>query len=188
MPPENPAAAFSWFVRAKAISRKVGLYDAEQWIAVNKGPPAAARILKASVAAGSSLDSDVDAQTVIGGFTNTLRSASAFFKILADGGFRQLGLRQRVGLSTSEPSAAVRTEGQGFPVSRIVISNDQVLEPIEIGSMIVMTDTLLRDISPGGQQLLNRELRSLIGATVDFVVFDRLVGEDTDALTFGARA
>ena len=186
MPPDNPAAAFSWFIRAKAISRKVGLYDAEQWIAVNKGPAAAARLLKASVAAGSSLDSDVDAQTVIGAFSDTLRSASAFYRIYNDNGFRRFGLRQRVGLLTSSPTAAVRTDGAAIPVSRIVISNDQVLEPIEIGSMIVMSDTLLNDISSAGQQLLNRELRSLIGAAVDTVVFDRLVGEDTDALTFAS--
>ena len=56
-------------------------------------------------------------------------------------------------------------EGEAIPVSRVTLGN-VLLEPVKASALIVVTDTLLRDVSAGGQSLFNRELAGAISDAV----------------------
>jgi hypothetical protein len=90
MPPEISAIAqLGWLTRAKAIASKKSHYEAEDWLAANRAPEQARRIFKAAVGAGSTTDSDLgETHIAIGQWSDSLRTRSVFYRILADNASR----------------------------------------------------------------------------------------------------
>jgi hypothetical protein len=165
MSPEiSPAAVMAWTVRLRAIASKSNVGDAEHWGIANRAPPEALRVFKAAV--GGGMTSSDMAVTEIGGFTDTLRTKSVFFRILSDSGFTRVPLRTRVGIATVPATGAVVPEGAAVGLSKLTLTNF-VLEPMKAAALTVISDELLRDVSAAGQQLFARELQSAVGDAVD---------------------
>ena len=137
---------------------------AEDWLAANHAPERALRIIKAPVGAGTTTDSDLGAYG-LSIIADSLRTRSVFYRLLADSAFIRAPVRTRVGMATSTATAAVVPEGEAIPVSRVTLGN-VLLEPVKASALIVVTDTLLRDVSAGGQSLFNRELAGAISDAV----------------------
>lgn len=160
--PENSSLTLAWLARGRAYASIHNAEEAEAWL-VQRGHPRAARLLvKGPIAATGTQDSDTAA--MIGAWSQSMSSASAFYKLLDGNSFRRMPLHQRIGLATSRPTAAVVGEGRGIPISRAVISSI-ILQPITVGSMLVCTKEMLFD--PGAEGLFNKELKSVVGEAVD---------------------
>lgn len=175
MQPETTSAlaVISWLARGKAFAKKNSHLDAVDWLAAHRAPEQAQRIFsKGAIGAGSTTDSTLGPEgTVIGNFTETMRTASAFYRILSDGGFTRLPMRVRAGVITSAPSAGVVAEGAAIPVSKVVLNNVTLL-PIKVAAMMVVTNELLLNVSAAGQACFSRELQSVVAAAVDTAFVD----------------
>ena len=69
--------------------------------------------------------------------------------------------RTRVGLTTSDASAWVVAEGKPKPLTSIALTS-QMLTPISVAAMMVVTEEACRDVSASGQSLFNRELKGAV--------------------------
>jgi hypothetical protein len=183
MPPESSAlAVLSWVARGKAVAQKSTFDDAVHWLAANRAPEQAQRIYKASIGAGSTTNSTLGSEGIaIGAFSDSMRTASAFYRILSDNGFTRVPMQTRVGMVTSSPTAGVVAEGAGIPVSRVVLNN-VVLAPIKAAALIVVTTELLLDVGAVGQACFSRELQSVVAAAVDTAFVD-IVDTGTTPIT-----
>jgi hypothetical protein len=168
--PENTNITLAQLARGRVRASLSNAEDAENWLD-QIGAHRAARILrKAAVPASSTNDSDINVMT--GAWSQSMTSASVFYKLL-DNGFRKLPVHQRIGLATSSPSASVVPEGKAAPISRSVIGHI-TLEPAKIVSMLVMTRELA--LEPGAEGLFTKELRAVIGESVDAAFIGMLGG------------
>jgi HK97 family phage major capsid protein len=168
MPPEPSAlATLGWVARARAIAKKSFHHEAEQWLIDNRAPEQAQRIFKAAIGAGSTTDSALPGYGIsIGAWSDSVRTRSAFYRILADGAFTRLPMHRRIGLMSSAVSGSVVAEGHAAPVSKIKIDNVLLL-PTRVTALVVCTDTLLLEVGAAGQSLFNRELAGAISDAVD---------------------
>jgi HK97 family phage major capsid protein len=183
MSPEPSAIAqFGWLCRAKGIASKAGHAAAADWLAENGAPASVRQVFKAAIGAGSTTDSDLGALgsygISIGQWTDSLRTRSAFYRIMADAAFTRVPLRTRVGLVVSTATAGAVAEGHAIPVSKVKLDN-LILEPMKAGGLIVVTDELLRSIGVAGQSLLNRELAAVVSDAVDAAFLDLIVDTGT---------
>src|SRR5262245_25795407 len=104
MPPEPSAiATLGWIARAKALASKTNHGTAVEWLAANRAPDQVQRVFKAAIGAGSTTDSDLAFGINIGAWSDSLRTRSAFYRILADAAFTRVPAHQRVGVITSTP-------------------------------------------------------------------------------------
>jgi len=176
MPPEISALAIlGWGARYKAYAVKTNAYEAEQWLAAQVLPDhVRQQIRKSAIGAGSTTDSDLAFGINIGQWSDSVRTRSAFYRILADAAFTRVPAHQRVGVVTSTASGAVTGEGHAAPVSRVTINN-VLLTPLKVTAFIVVTDTLLANVGPAGQSLLNRELAGVISDAADAAFFNSIV-------------
>ncbi len=172
MPEPSALSVLSWVARGRAVARRRSPEEAADSLVSARAPSEAQRVFKAAVGAGSTTSSTLGPGLVeIGAFSNAMRTASAFFRILSDNGFARLPLETRVGLITSSPTASTVAEGAAIPVSCVVFNNI-TLAPIRVSELIVLTDSLLLNLGAGAQATLSRELQSVLAAGVDaaFVV------------------
>src|SRR5262249_8920700 len=177
MPPDNISAiaTLGWIARAKAVANRTSHLEAEEWLAAHRAPEAVQRVFKSAIGAGSTTDSDLAFGINIGAWSDSMRTRSAFYRILADAAFTRVPAHQRVGVITSTPlTGAVTAEGHAAPVSKVTIGN-VLLSPLKVTSFIVVTDTLLMNVGPAGQQLLNRELAGAISDAVDAAFLSMIV-------------
>lgn len=173
MPEVSAAATLGWIARGKAIARKSNGDEARAFLAANRAPLAAQRIFeKAAIGAGSTSDSTLADGVSIARWSDSARTTSAFYHILADGAFVRLPMETRVGMVTSAPSAGVVAEGKSIPVSRVTINN-VVVAPQKVGAMLVVSDSLLLAIG-AEQSVFPRELLSVISAAVDTAFVDKI--------------
>ena len=109
MPPEISALAIlGWGARYKAYAVKTNAYEAEQWLAAQVLPDhVRQQIRKSAIGAGSTTDSDLAFGINIGQWSDSVRTRSAFYRILADAAFTRVPAHQRVGVVTSTASGAV---------------------------------------------------------------------------------
>jgi hypothetical protein len=172
MPPETASAlaTLSWVARALAVQCKTGRYDeAVAYLDANRLPGQIARVAKAALGAGTIASSSLGTPfegIMIGPFSDAMRTASAFYRILSDNGFTRIPMQRRVGMVTSAPTAGTVAEGSAIPLSRIVIGN-VVLSPIKAAGLIALTDELLFATDPGGQAMFSRQLQAVLSAAVD---------------------
>jgi HK97 family phage major capsid protein len=171
----SAVATMGWAARALAIASKSYAGAAENWLIDNRAPQKAQQIFKAAISASNTTDSDLgDYGISIGQWTDSLRTRSAFFRLLADNAFTRVPMRTRVGLATSTASGAIVPEGEAVPVSRVTLDNVLLL-PVKASALITVTDTLLRDVSAAGQALFNRELMSAVSDAVDAAFVDSIL-------------
>ena len=71
-------------------------------------------------------------------------------------------------------------------MSRATLAN-VLLSSVKVSSLIVVTDTLLRDVSAAGQSLFNRELAGAISDAVDAAFLDLIVNTGTTSTPRPAR-
>lgn len=177
MPPETSAAAvLGWTARALAMASKTGRASAVDWLVANGAPAAAVWNVKAPI---GGVDGDLgDHGISIAQWADSARIRSAFYRILSDGGFVRIPFRTHIGLATSTASGAIVPEGAAVPVSKVTLGN-VMLEPTKAASLIVATDTLMADISAGGQSLLSRELLGVVSDSVDMAFIAAITGTGT---------
>lgn len=176
MPPleTSALATLSWIARGQRIRAKSHHDAAVSWLAANGAPAQAQHIFaaKSAIGAGSSTSSTLGTEGVaIGPFSDSMRTASAYYRILSDGGFTRIPLQTRVGMVTSAPTAGVVTEGASIPVSQVVLNNVQ-LTPIKAAALMVVTDTLLLDLGSSAQTGFSRQLQSVVAVAVDTAFVD----------------
>jgi HK97 family phage major capsid protein len=175
MSPEiSPVAMLGWLARARAIQLKGTYSEAEEWLAAHRAPDQVRRVFKTAIGAGSTVDSDLQYGIHIGQWSDTLRTRSVFYRILADAAFTRVPINQRIGVVTSAASGAVVGEGHAIPVSKVRINN-VLLSPLRVAALIVCTDTLLMNVSAAGQQLFSRELMSAVSDAVDGAFLQAIV-------------
>lgn len=160
--PENAALVLPWLLRGKAMAHLTNHDEAVAWLN-QSGAHRAARIMqKANVPATSTVDSDT--AVMYGAWSQSMATASIFYKLLNEGFFRKFAMYQRNAFFTSSPTADVNLEGHSAPISRAVIG-DTVLRPWMIASNIVVTREMLFD--PGSEAAFNKELKAISGQRVD---------------------
>jgi HK97 family phage major capsid protein len=186
---ESPIAVLSWVARAKAIAAKGYHDEAAAWMAANRAPEKAQRIFKSPAGAGSTIDSDLgDYGISIGAWSDSMRTQSAFYRILNDNGFTRVPIRTRVGITTVPVTGSVVGEGAAVPLSPLQLQN-LMLQPVKAASLIVVTDELLRDISAAGQAALSRALMGAVSDAVDAAFLDAIVSTGTTSIgSSGATA
>src|SRR4029077_8282967 len=116
-------AALSWIARGKAFVAKSNRITAEDWMRSCGAPERAIRVIKSPVGGGPTATIDVSTGLEIGAWSDAMRTASAYYRILNDGGFTKIPMHRRIGMVTSSPSAGVVAEGVAIPVSQIVLNN-----------------------------------------------------------------
>lgn len=165
MPDPSALATLAWIARGKAVAAKSSREVAESWMATHGAPERAIRLIKAPVGGGVSSDA-LGTGIALGPWSDAMRTASAYYRILDDGGFTRIPMHRRVGMVTSAPSAGVIAEGVAIPVSTIVLNNVTLL-PVKAGGLIVLTDELLLAVDAAGQASFSRSLQGVLAAAVD---------------------
>ena len=97
-------------------------------------------------------------------FLDSLRSRSAFLAMLPS--FNRVPLQTIVAIQTADASGWIVNAGAPVPLSKLALTN-ATLEPIKACAMVVTTQELLRDASPGAESAFNRALRAAVADTVD---------------------
>ena len=181
MPPEPSAiAVLGWASRAKLVA--AGSYHGAgvDYLAANRAPAQADRILKADVAAGSTPDFDLGPHggISISAWLDVARTANALYRIMSDNAFVRASLRTRVVVPTVAGSASVVGEGDPVPVAAVEVQS-VVLQPIRVSTIFPVTNELLSDVSANGQSFFNRLLMSRISAAVDRAFVAAIISTDT---------
>src|SRR4051794_30892752 len=105
MIPENPAANFPWYVRSLMAGKKDGSAGATLDFAESRrAPDRVVRVLKnqPALVAGDFADQvSADYQIMVSQFVDSLRTRSAFFRMLEPGGFVRVPMNTRVGIVTA---------------------------------------------------------------------------------------
>jgi hypothetical protein len=103
---ESPAAILGWVARARAVAVKSCAGEAENFLIANGAPEKARRIYKAAIGAGSTVDSDLGDC-----WSDSMRTQSAFYRILNDDGFTRVPVRTRAGITSTPATGSVVGEG-----------------------------------------------------------------------------
>jgi hypothetical protein len=186
MRPEIPTANFPWLARAIALRAKAAVGEVDTWAERNRAPERVQRILKSgAIPAGTTLDADWagdamgDYRASIAAFFESLRTTSAFFRLLADNALRRVPLRQRVGIISGGATGWVFDEGKPARLSQMTLRNG-VLEHVRAAALVVMTDELWRNVSTAGQLAFARELKGAVSDAVDGAFLDLIVDVSSD--------
>ena len=136
--------------------------EAEDWLIANRAPEKALRIIKSAMGAGSTTDSDLgDYGISIGAWSDSMRTKSAFYRILDDGGFFRLPVQTRVGITTTLPSGSVVARGcRGAAVTAPVAERDA--RPDEGERADGRHRRAVARCSAAGQTALNRALMGAV--------------------------
>lgn len=146
-----------------------------------------AAIRKAAVGAGvlsSSTWAEPLADSALGGaeFLESLAGRSAFFRILADNGFRRVPMRTRIGVVSSGPVGHTPAEGKPLPVSKMTLSKS-ALQPIRAAAAVVVSQEVAADQSAASHTLVDQELRNAVSDAVDVEFFNRIVDSGTTVIS-----
>lgn len=179
---ENAAVFLPLIARARAVAAMDGRDAGEQWLrAATHGSERALRLYaKAAVPVSSTIDSDLDIAAMVGEYTATLRTTSAAVRLIVDGFIKPVPFLQKLLLVTTAPTAAARQEGYPGPLSRVVFGGE-IVEPRTAMSIIAATREMVRALGAAAETLFNREVGFALGARLDFLFFETLVGDDTGA-------
>lgn len=160
--PENPNITLAQLARGRALAC-ITTHDEAVDLLTLTGARRAARIMqKASV--GAITTSDIDMFAMVGGWTQSMATASVFFYLYNSNLVRKLPPYKRIAISTTLPTAASLAEGHSAPIGRVVVGHT-ILQPVLISEILVVSkETLLDD---GAESLFVAELRTAIGKKVD---------------------
>jgi HK97 family phage major capsid protein len=177
--PSSPQV-LPWIARSLLAGERFQT-DASVWAERQGAPPAAVRILKTSIPSAVTTSStwagaiSGDYATAVAAFIDSMKNSSAFFAILAAGGFTRIPFNLRVGLVTLGATGYLVGAGKPVPLSRLALANN-VLTPDTIGAMLVTSDEVINDVSAAGMDLFNSELKAAVGVEAD-VLFVSALGE-----------
>jgi hypothetical protein len=140
-------------------------------------------LLRAAVGAGSTSlgspspwgDELVGYRALQDGFYESLRSRSAFFRLLGDGSFSRVPMQTRVGISTTNATGWIVGAGKPVPLTRLNIAPG-AMDPIKAASLMVVTEELLEAAGPAAEALFGRELRGAVADVVDREFFS-IIGQ-----------
>lgn len=134
--------------------------------------------------AGSGLQ---DFSAISSGFVNSLASAGAFDRMLADGALREVPLQSgSVGAITVGATAYQVLEGQLKPISRLTVSGF-AQNPLKVHTALVITQELARSPSLASGQLIQRELRNSIAIATDAAFIGSIIAGVIPASSFGSN-
>lgn len=161
------------FVRlAKALGRAGGsLTEAVHYAAADPYGERVTTVLRSAMGAGSVENASwagnlVGYNILAAGFIESLRAASVFDRLLADGTLRRVPLRTRLAISTMAATGALVGEGAPTPVSSLAFSA-QGLQPVKTQALIAVTQELITGTTAAGNSLLATELRNGVAASTD---------------------
>jgi hypothetical protein len=162
---------FARLAIAKAMAPAVG--DTERFADARWGERSrAARILKANVpglttgtGAGSEMVSDEGAAAE---FFDLVRARSIIGRLPV----RRLPFRTRTLTLTEGARTEWRTEGASYGNSPLKVASQTGLDPLEVGSLIVMSKELLNDPSADAELLVRNELVGALATAVDQAFID----------------
>jgi HK97 family phage major capsid protein len=158
-------ATLGWITRIKAYTARTTAADAEAWATAAGAPLAAMRLSKAAIGSGASGDLGTYGGLGISSWIESARTASAFYRLIADNAVRRLPMQSRA-VVLSGATAAVVDEGKAIPVSKISLVPVNLV-PVKVSGITIQTNEALRNIGSAGQMALNRELLSVASTAVD---------------------
>jgi len=170
---ESAAAVLGWAARGQALAAKGLRTEAADWMVANGAPSSAVRIVKAPVGASDMGDL---AGVSITQWADSARTTSAFYRILADGAFVRAPINARIAITTIPASGTAVGEGAVVPLSAATITSVSLV-PTKVVSLIVVSDLMLRDTSPGGQTSFNRALLGAVSEQADAAFIARLIAD-----------
>ena len=173
----SPLAALGFAARALAISHQRSFAEAEDWLRTARAPEQAHRLMKNAVGVGD-IDLGGYGGISISAWTAALRTRSAFYRILDDGGFVRAPLNARVAVTTRAATAYVVAEGRPTPVSSLAIQYVE-LPRVKAQALTVVTNEQLLDLSSSGQASINASLSIALARSADASLIDLVVNTDT---------
>jgi hypothetical protein len=165
----SPAAVFPWTIRGKFFALRHGYDDALAWMAANRAPAAAIRIVKAGVPAASTKDPDFNA--AVSAFVGSASTASVFFRLLSDNVVNVVPLRTRVMLTLSPGIGVAAGEGAAKPVQAVDWIT-VVVPALKAQATEAFTDEFWSSLSAAAQAQFHRDLVAAVGRAVDGVFLD----------------
>jgi hypothetical protein len=145
------------------------------------------RAVKSAVEAGNISDASLGGalaqyQTIANAFLETLRSASAFERMLPS--MRQVPLRVRTAVTTIGATGNIVDAGKPTPISDLSLEGGQ-LDEVKAVAIVVATSELLK---LANTDLFERELRGAVAATVDAKFISLITGGVTELDSSGTTA
>jgi HK97 family phage major capsid protein len=156
---------------------------------IAEGAPASAVRLVEKAPVGSFGTTDTDYKPAVAAFAETMRTTSAFFRLVADRAFVAAPLNVRVGVSRT-PSlivAGVADEGKAKPVAPLGMLTF-ILSPVKAAALGAVTNELLDDISAEGQTHFANELKAAVAMAVDAKFLSLVSAGVTPITSAGATA
>lgn len=177
----DPASADVSIIAKALISAPAFQQTAREFAKDTRAPDRVIRILeKASVGGLTTSNSEalVDWQYSAKAFFASLRSQSVFMRLLEEG-VRKAPFRSLVGMVSTSATAYLRQEGAPYGVSKVTLGEGSKLNPTSVGTILVVTDELARNMTTEASSLLNAELRNAVSYVVDDEFFSLIVDAST---------
>ena len=168
----NRALDFLEYARLLAIASKTNRAMAEDWAVANRRPAGAIRLLKAAVAGGSTADPAwggafvPDVTGAATAFQEWTGIESFLYRGINEVTFVPVPLNSRIGTFAGNATGWVVGEGRPTPLSRLHLDN-LLLSSISANALIVVTDTLVQNVSRAGQITWGKLLRGALANVVD---------------------
>jgi len=147
-----------------------------------KAPEAVRIVLRAAVDAGSLADPAFAAaladNDIVGAFVEAIRPESVFARMLLDGGLARMPLRTSAAVVAADATAYVVGEGMPIPISAMALSG-RMLEQQKAAGMVVVTNEVVRSVSPAARSLLDGSLKAAVSFALDAKFIDLI----TDGIT-----
>jgi HK97 family phage major capsid protein len=151
-------------------------------------------VLKASIGGVNTASpgwTDGTYHQLVSGFLESLRSISAFDRMLMDGAIRRAPLRARFGVTTVQPTAGVVAEAAPKPTSGLTLDLGEIT-PVKASSIIVVTGEMLRLMDSAAAALLSGEMRNAVAQASDAVflvgLLDHAVAHGNTVASTGSAA
>jgi hypothetical protein len=186
--PEPVTAIVPWTLRGELWSAKTNRSEAIDRMIASRAPPAAVRLVE-KAAVGSFGTTDADYKTAVAAFAETMRTTSAFYRLIADRAFVAAPLNVRAGISRT-PSlivAGIADEGKAKPVAPLAMLTF-ILSPVKAAVLGAVTNELLDDISAEGQTHFANELKAAVAMAVDAKFLSLVSAGVTPITSAGATA
>jgi hypothetical protein len=186
--PEPVTAIVPWALRGELWTSKMNRSQAiDRMIAA--GAPAAAVRLVEKAPVGSFGTTDTDYRTTVAAFAESMRTTSAFYRILADRAFVAAPLNVRVGVTRTPSQVVAGTvdEAKAKPMAPLGMLTF-ILSPMKAAVLGAVTNELLDDISAEGQTHFANELKAAVAMAVDAKFLSLVSAGVTPITSAGATA
>ena len=148
-------------------------------------------VLRAAVDAGTLTSPGFAAALVENGvvsaFVEGLRSRSAFARMLIDGGLLRVPLRTSAAVILADASGFIVGESMPIPISGLALCG-RMLAQQKAAGLVVISNELVRSISPAARALLDNSLRAAVGAALDAKFIDLITDSIAPLPASGATA